>query len=169
MTVGTFVWMPITRDHIIIYTTNSLFFTPTLNNFFMVESNQERGINCHFGMTGVMAETHFDSSRNFIALMGGQRRYILSHPKYCQNMYLFPQKHPSFRHTAVDWMNVNVNEFPLFQQGRVNEVVLQAGDVLYLPTFWFHTIVSLNINYQCNARSGLITEYHHHVIECEFA
>ena len=64
------------------------FFTPTLNNFFIVESKQERGINCCFGMTGVMAETHFDSSRNFIAFIGGQRHYILSHPKYCQTMYL---------------------------------------------------------------------------------
>lgn len=155
------------RTHHYLYDELPLF-TPTLNNFFMVDSSQERGINCRFGMTGVMAETHFDSSRNFVALMGGQRRYILSHPKYCQNMYLYPQTHPSFRHTAVNWMNVNVKQFPLFQQGRVNEIVLQAGDVLYLPTLWFHTIVSLNINYQCNARSGSTTEYHHHVEKCGF-
>ena len=34
------------------------------------------------------------------------------------------------------------------------EVVLQAGDVLYLPSYWFHYIISLNTNMQCNTRSG---------------
>ena len=29
-----------------------------------------------------------------------------------------------------------------------------AGDVLYLPAYWFHFIVSLEPNAQCNARSG---------------
>jgi len=144
-------------------------FVPRNNNFFMVNPKEQRGMNCRFGMKGVIAETHFDSSRNFIALMGGQRRYILNHPKYCKNMQLYPQSHPSGRHTAVDWTNIDVKQFPTFAQGRINEVVLQAGDVLYLPTHWMHTIVSLNINYQCNARSGTTTEYEREIVECGFA
>ena len=143
-------------------------FRPVENSFFMVERSEERGINCRFGMKGVIAETHFDSSRNFIALMGGQRRYILSHPKYCTNMELYPPTHPSGRHTAVDWTNVDVKQFPKFAEGRGNEVVLQAGDALYLPTYWFHTIVSLNINYQCNARSGTTLDYQQDIDQCGF-
>ena len=42
----------------------------------MVHPNQHRGINCRFGMKGVIAEAHYDSHNNFIALMGGQRRYV---------------------------------------------------------------------------------------------
>lgn len=34
------------------------------------------------------------------------------------------------------------------------EVILQAGDVLYLPSYWFHFIISLTTNMQCNTRSG---------------
>ena len=34
------------------------------------------------------------------------------------------------------------------------EVVLGPGDVLYLPAYWFHFIVSLGPNAQCNTRSG---------------
>ena len=52
------------------------FFDPTLGkSLTMVKVNEHRGINCRFGMKGVIAEAHYDSHNNFIALMGGQRRY----------------------------------------------------------------------------------------------
>ena len=41
----------------------------------------QRGIHCRFGMREVIAENHYDGSRNTIGLFGGRRRYVLSHPK----------------------------------------------------------------------------------------
>ena len=35
------------------------------------------------------------------------------------------------------------------------DTVLKAGEVLYIPSFWFHYIISLQKSAQCNARSGL--------------
>jgi ribosomal protein L16 Arg81 hydroxylase len=55
-----------------------------------------------------------------------------------------------------------------FRNAQVNEVVLEAGDGLYLPTFWFHFIVSLNMNYQCNARSGITYENRKYIRQCGF-
>ncbi|CAB9524503.1 Hypoxia-inducible factor 1-alpha inhibitor [Seminavis robusta] len=148
------------------------FFDPSLGETMtMVDPTQHRGINCRFGMKGVIAETHFDSSTNFIALMGGQRRYILAHPDQCINMELYPQHHPSGRHSSVNWSTA-AEEFEHvdrpFSHGHVNEVVLQAGDLLYLPTYWFHFIVSLNMNYQCNSRSGVSHEYDGFIADCGF-
>ena len=137
-------------------------------SLFMVDPDQQRGINCRFGMKGVIAETHYDESRNFITLLGGQRRYILAHPRECKHMCLYPFGHPSARHSSVDWTNPNLEDNPEFANGRVNEVVLQAGDAMYLPTYWLHFIVSLNINYQCNARSGTTYEYKSHIHDCGF-
>ena len=34
------------------------------------------------------------------------------------------------------------------------EAVVSMGDVLYVPSFWFHYIVSQDASVQCNARSG---------------
>jgi len=42
----------------------------------------------------------------------------------------------------------------LANKATSTEVILQAGDVLYLPSYWFHYIISLNTNMQCNTRSG---------------
>ena len=143
------------------------FFQPK-ENLYMVDPKQQHGIHCRFGMRGVIAENHFDMSRNSIALMGGERRYILSHPDQCPLMSLLPKGHPSARHSAVDWCDPDLETYPEFAQAESNEVVLQAGDVLYLPTNWFHFIVSLNVNFQCNTRSGISQDYQRPIHKCGF-
>jgi hypothetical protein len=143
-------------------------FIPNKKDFFMVDPAEQRGINCRFGMKGIVSEAHHDASRNFVVLLSGQRRYVLAHPNQCPNMELYPLNHPSGRQSSVDWSTrftdpKTLEQFrlvhPKFCDAQVNEVVLQAGDALYLPTFWFHYIVSLNVNYQCNARSGTTFEH----------
>jgi len=111
------------------------FFFPK-ETLYIVEPKEQKGIHCRFGMKGVIAENHFDGSRNAIALLGGERRYILSHPDECLNLALLPKDHPSGRHSAVDWSNPDLLQYPQFKDAKSNEVVLQAGDVLYLPTNW---------------------------------
>jgi hypothetical protein len=144
-------------------------FNPTGVGFFMVDPDDQRGINCRLGMNGVIAEAHYDLSRNFILLLHGQKRYILAHPDQCQNLELYPVGHPSARHSSVNWSDpLDWPHRQYFSQAQVNEVILQAGDVLYLPTAWFHFIVSLNLNYQCNARSGITTENARHLKNCGF-
>lgn len=83
-------------------------------------------------------------------------------------MALYPQRHPLERHSQVDWSKPNLTEYPEFAQTRVNEVVLSAGDVLYLPMNWFHHIVSLSLNYQCNSRSGWTEQYDSYIESCGF-
>jgi len=147
------------------------YFQPRLGEerpFYLIEPKHQKGIHCRFGMKGVIAENHFDLSRNAITLLGGQRRYILAHPNQCSNMNLLPRGHPSARHSAVDWSNPDLETFPTFKDAEVNEVVMQPGDVLYLPTNWFHYIISLELNMQCNTRSGGEKIYRDEITECGF-
>ncbi|KAG7355470.1 cupin-like domain containing protein [Nitzschia inconspicua] len=149
------------------------FFQPQPQQLYLTDPWEQRGIHCRFGMPGIIAENHFDSSRNAIVILGGQRRYILSHPRYCKNMALFPLGHPSGRHSQINWTNVAFSNdwedtYPEFRDSMSNEVILQSGDVLYLPTNWFHFIVSLSVNYQCNTRSGRTTHYDPTIRECGF-
>lgn len=145
------------------------FFQPLEENeLYMVEPEKQKGIHCRFGMKGVIAENHFDGSRNMIALLGGERRYILAHPDQCENLNLLPRGHPSARHSAIDWSDPDWEKFPTFKDAEVNEVVMQAGDVLYLPTNWFHYIISLDLNFQCNTRSGMSKHYMDPIHSCGF-
>lgn len=143
-------------------------FSPTEPSFFMPDPEGQRGINCRFGSKGIIAETHYDMSRNFILILRGHKRYILAHPDQCPNLELHPVGHPSARHSKVNWSDPSEWQTGNFAQAQANEVVLQAGDVLYLPTAWFHFIVSLDLNYQCNARSGATYESEKAIHDCGF-
>lgn len=86
--------------------------------------------------------------------------FRLSKFTYCVSFhthrYLYPKSHPSGRHSQVDWSAKDIDEtkYPKFSQGKVSEVILGAGDLMYIPSGWIHYVMNLNINWQCNARSG---------------
>ena len=160
---------------------------PGQENIFMMRPTEARGINCRFGMAGNVAEAHFDMSSNWITLLGGHRRYILSHPRECANLAMHPLGHPSARHSSVNWSDVRPieenensenNEETVntktaearraLAQASATQVILQASDALYLPTNWLHFIVSLDRNYQCNARSGIRHGYDDDIRACGF-
>ena len=101
-------------------------------------------------------------------VLGGERRYLLAHPNQCESLCLYPQGHPSARHSAVDWSDPDLETYPKFANAKINEIVLQAGDALYLPTDWFHYIVSLETNFQCNTRSGVTKHYKKDLATCGF-
>lgn len=143
------------------------FFKP-VQSLFMVLPKKQRGIHCYFGMRSIIAEAHFDGSRNMVAMLGGLRRWILTHPSQCKDMYMLPPMHPSGRHSEIDWSRLDIDKYPLFRRVQGMEVILQPGDVLYVPTFWIHYIVSLNVNYQCNTRSGVTNENRRAIQECGF-
>ncbi len=55
-------------------------------------------------------------------------RYILTHPDQCKNMHMLPKRHPSGRHSDVDWSKPDIARFPNFQkvQGGCAMTVLQT-------------------------------------------
>lgn len=63
--------------------------------------------------------------------------------------------HPSARHSAIDWSDPDLETHPEFAAATGNEVILQPGESVFIPSLWFHHIVSLSMNVQCNTRSGL--------------
>lgn len=135
-------------------------------SFFMVEPEEQRGIHCRFGMRSIIAENHYDGSRNFVIEVGGLRRWILSHPKNCDSMYILPKGHPSGRHSEIDWSRPNLQQYPKFKNLKASEIIFKPGEVLYVPTSWFHYIVSLNVNWQCNSRSGADDTYSSDLKKC---
>jgi hypothetical protein len=142
-----------------------------LSSYFLQDKEQARGIHCRFGMPGIVAEAHYDGHLNMAGLFGGVRRWILAHPNQCQNLYLHPREHPSGRHSELNWAEIKTidhEKYPNFGKAQVNEILVTGGMVLYLPTNWFHYIVSLSVNYQCNIRSGKTKTYDQEIRDCGF-
>ena len=49
-------------------------FSTKRRTLFIQEPSQNRGIHCRFGMAGIIAEAHYDGSRNMVAELGGRYR-----------------------------------------------------------------------------------------------
>mmetsp|Transcript_25690 Transcript_25690/g.42865 ORF Transcript_25690/g.42865 Transcript_25690/m.42865 type:complete len:384 (+) Transcript_25690:109-1260(+) len=144
------------RDHGRTFISRDLkLFSTTKNNFFITDVKQNKGIQCRFGMRGVIAESHYDSGRNMVAMLKGEKRYILTPPWSCKQIGIInDKKHPSYRHSVIDWSDMEQASTRGFAKVDAIDTVVRTGEVLYIPTYWFHYIISLRYSIQCNSRSG---------------
>ena len=131
------------------------YFSSNKANFFVFNPRENKGIQCRFGMRGVIAESHYDGGRNMVAMLRGTKRYILNPPESCDKLGIIQDiNHPSFRHSIIDWSDINQARFSHFDKVNAIDTIVREGEVLYIPSFWFHYIISLEYSIQCNSRSG---------------
>ena len=130
-----------------------------------LSKKRQQPINCRFGMQRTIAEAHFDTGRNYIAMIQGHKRYIIAPPNQCRHLGI-RRTGPSARHSTVDWSDAT--QLDALQHAQALEVVLQPGDVLYVPALWFHYIVSLDTNIQCNSRGATPAKHVADLQECGF-
>lgn len=106
-----------------------------------------------------------------IAMIIGAKRYILSPPNACPQLGIVPaRRHPSYRHSMLNFGRMTLldnKDEKVDMSSREKEwlriaskaptlsTVLKSGEVLYVPSHWFHYIVSLQKSAQCNTRSGI--------------
>ena len=67
-----------------------------------------------------------------------------------------PSPHPQW--TGEHMSQVEREWMEVAGSSQAIETVLKAGEVLYIPSHWFHYIVSLQKSAQCNVRSGVHDE-----------
>ena len=90
-----------------------------------------------------------------IALLKGSKRYILNPPEDCPRLGIITStKHPSYRHSVFDWSNLAQAKERRFDRVSAIDTVVRPGEVLYVPSYWFHYVISLDFSIQCNSRSG---------------
>ena len=148
----------------------------TESNFIMFHPESQKGIQCRFGERGVVAATHYDNGRNMVGMITGAKRYILSPPNACGKLGIFADRNTAiFRHSMLDFGHIKYLEDAKLREemspqerqwleraatAPAVETVLKAGEVLYIPSMWFHYIVSIQKSAQCNARSGVEQDNH---------
>ena len=137
--------------------------------FFVFRPNEQKGIQCRFGERGIYAASHYDGGRNMVAVIQGAKRYILSPPRECSKLGVWPSKtSPLYRHSSLNYAHYSLLSNPdasaamseaekawLRRAGQSHavETVLKPGEVLYIPSHWFHTVISLQKSVQCNVRA----------------
>jgi hypothetical protein len=101
---------------------------------------------------GTRSHLHYDGDRlhNLNAQITGSKHVQLYAPEHMRSLYpyLFTQGHPS-TFSQVDVEAVDERRFPLFSQIEGFEGTLEAGDLLFIPAYWYHSfkhLGDLNVN-----------------------
>ncbi|KAJ3040789.1 hypothetical protein HDV00_010404 [Rhizophlyctis rosea] len=106
------------------------------------------------GSQGVVANLHYDATHNFYLQVRGRKRFLLISPEYWSSLHCHPRLHPSDRQSMAHFLKAESDagwaelksRFARMAdvKGHVIEAVLDEGQVLYIPPFWFHNVESLD-------------------------
>lgn len=106
-------------------------------------------INFWLGKMNVTAYTHYDTSYNFHQVIEGKKKFLLFPPSAYSRLKLYPCLHQFYRQVSTDVLaKWNLQEFLREMNGF--EVELVDGDVLYIPPYWFHCVITLNTTFSLN-------------------
>jgi hypothetical protein len=91
------------------------------------------------GTGGCVSRLHFDLAHNFACQIVGSRRFRLYPPSESHRLY--PSLATKFS-PASTLGDTSRERYPLFEPDRFIEVQLRPGDLLFLPGFWWHQVIT---------------------------
>lgn len=116
-----------------------------------VEEKQVLLKNLWFGPAGNITKLHYDVPTNFFAQVVGRKRFLLFPPNETKRLYRHRSK--AYNMSQLDPAEPDIDRFPLYRDVEPIEVELQDGDMLFLPSFWWHQVHSLttgmSVNFWC--------------------
>ena len=93
--------------------------------------------------TGTATPLHYDVVHSLFAQVSGRKRFTLFAPEDRAALYPYPVFSRNSYFSRVDIVQPDREGFPRFAQAKPFEFVLEPGEVLYLPAFWWHQVRSL--------------------------
>nr|VFK66843.1 MAG: Ribosomal protein L16 Arg81 hydroxylase, contains JmjC domain [Candidatus Kentron sp. UNK]VFK72244.1 MAG: Ribosomal protein L16 Arg81 hydroxylase, contains JmjC domain [Candidatus Kentron sp. UNK] len=88
---------------------------------------------------------HYDWYQNLLCQVAGSKTLILADITNTPNMYrLLETQMPNY--SPINLREPNTDRYPDFARAPLIRVDLEAGDVLYLPPLWWHTVESRDRN-----------------------
>lgn len=87
----------------------------------------------------LVTNLHCDPQNSFLAQVHGTKHVRLFPPREEGNVYALDVFN-TYRPCRVDADVPDLNRFPRFTQARYVDVTIQAGDLLVIPTGWFHCV-----------------------------
>lgn len=107
------------------------------------------------GAKGTHTRLHSEMEVSLFVQLEGRKRWRLIPAKEYDKVYPQFSGRTHFVTGFDGWPRGN--EFPLLKRAEVHEIVLEPGDVLYLPPFWWHYAenldASVGISYRFNSLS----------------
>ncbi len=110
------------------------------------------------GPKGTVTGFHYDSLNNLLAQIMGKKLVVLVAPKYRKQMYVSKKFEYGAISSQVDVNNYNQERHPLFKDAEFSSVVLEPGDVLFIPKKWWHYVRSLDTSISISNFGALLSD-----------
>lgn len=94
-----------------------------------------------YGPKGTITPLHHDLTNNFMAQVKGRKLVRMIPPSYLPHVY-------NHRHcySQVDLGNIDYDKFPALRNVGIIDVILEPGDLLFLPIGYWHYVRSLDVS-----------------------
>lgn len=109
----------------------------------------ESATNCWIGPKGTKVDMHFDADDNFFIQADGRKEVNLISPQDTKYCYMISRSFYD-AYSEVDSYNPDLNKYPEFANATIYNAVLFPGDMLFIPSGWWHHIESLNVSVTYN-------------------
>jgi lysine-specific demethylase 8 len=101
--------------------------------------------NFWFGVAGTTTQLHFDQLNNYLCQVRGRKRVTIFDPAQTKYLYQYPMGSPRCHGSPVDIeCATSRQQYPLIEQARYAETVLEPGEMLFLPAYWWHHVRALD-------------------------
>ena len=136
---------------------NKLIFTPKV-----ISDYPHKSINIWLGQERYMTSLHFDIVDGLLVQLQGRKRIILVHPKYSEFLY----RNNIFSGGRLNFSKINslcstdFNKYPLCKKIETIDVIVEPGQLIYIPRKWWHEVhylddsISLNYWYDLSFNKG---------------
>ena len=101
------------------------------------------------GPARTVTPLHCDYDDNIFAQIWGSKRIFLAPPHHDEFLYTC-EANPVLFGSPFDPEAPDFDAFPLARQAAVVDVVVQPGDMLYVPAGWYHQVRALSFSLSSN-------------------
>jgi lysine-specific demethylase 8 len=102
------------------------------------------------GPARAVTPVHFDAAHNLLAQIHGRKRLLLFPPAQSRRLYYPCLGLGHVNYSPVDVEAPDVKRFPLFEGATPLEVVLEPGEILFIPVRWWHHARALDATISLN-------------------
>lgn len=107
---------------------------------------------------------HFDylHTNAFLMQLHGRKQYYVAGPE--ETPYMYPVANDPNRSQVNDVLEPDLERFPLFAQARGHSFMLDPGEMLFIPSGWWHTVrilspsITVSVNTANRANWGKLSE-----------
>ncbi|MBD2313465.1 cupin-like domain-containing protein [Desertifilum sp. FACHB-1129] len=107
-----------------------------------------------FGPAGTITPLHHDPVNLIMAHVSGRKRWRLISPEQTPFMYNYVGVF-----SKVDCENPDYNRYPLYQNVKIIEEVLEPGEIIFIPVGWWHQVKALDISLSMSFTNFVFPNY----------